>query len=243
MLSLRGVCKSYHQPDGDVTVLQELCLELPAGQCAALLGESGSGKSTLLHLVAGLDHPDHGEIVIDGRSTAHCSERDWNALRRCTLGLVFQQYHLVPTLNVRDNMLLQARLAGRADPSLQRRLTGRLGLGALLDRLPHQLSGGQQQRVAIARALMHRPRLLLADEPTGNLDESTSHAVMALLVELVREADAALLLVTHSREMAAYLDSQWLLHNGRIRALSAAEAGPREGRAGAAVDAATRDTR
>ncbi len=198
-------------------MLDELDFRLSAGHSAALLGESGSGKSTLLHLIAGLDRPDRGEILIDGESAARFNESRWTALRRNTLGLVFQQYHLVPTLNARDNLLLQARLAGRVDSGLERRLVTRLGLEKLQSRLPHQLSGGQQQRVAIARALMHRPRLVLADEPTGNLDESTSHEVMRLLVELVQESGAGLLLVTHSREMAAYLDSRWILHHGRVR--------------------------
>jgi len=216
MLQLIGIDKAYRQPDGEVRVLDGIDFTLPAGHCAALLGESGSGKSTLLHLVAGLEYPDGGEIIVDGAPTSRFTESRWNRLRRQTLGLVFQQYHLVPTLDVQDNILLQARLAGRVESGRHDRLVERLGLQPLLSRLPHQLSGGQQQRVAIARALMHQPGLVLADEPTGNLDEGTSHRVMQLFAELVREAAGSLLLVTHSGEMAAYLDSRWLLHDGKI---------------------------
>ncbi|XOV89152.1 MAG: ABC transporter ATP-binding protein [Pseudomonadota bacterium] len=217
MLELRRVCKTYHQPDGIVRVLDAVDFSLPDGSSAALLGESGSGKSTLLHLVAGLDRLDSGEIFLEGERASDFDEAHWNRFRRERLGLVFQQYHLVPTLRVIDNIRLQARLAGRVDVGLQERLVERLGLAGLLQRLPHQLSGGQQQRVAIARALLHRPGLILADEPTGNLDETTSHAVMNVFVELVRESGCSLLLVTHSREMAALMDSQWLLHDGQIR--------------------------
>jgi putative ABC transport system ATP-binding protein len=129
---------------------------------------------------------------------------------------VFQQYHLVPTLSVLDNLLLQARLADRLNPTLQQHLIDKLGLAALLGRLPHQLSGGQQQRVAIGRVLMHQPRLILADEPTGNLDEATSHSVMELLTNLLKETGSSLLMVTHSPAMASYMDRQWLLQAGRI---------------------------
>ncbi len=216
MLKLEALSKSFHQADGDVEVLVGVDWELEAGRSAALLGESGSGKSTLLALVAGLDRPDAGRILIEGRDATAFTESEWSNLRRTTLGLVFQQYHLVPTLTVRDNIFLQARLAGNADTSFGNNLVDRLGLSELMKRLPHQLSGGQQQRVAIARALMHKPKLVLADEPTGNLDEATSESVMALFVDLVRESGASLLMVTHSQEMARYLDSQWLLHSGKI---------------------------
>lgn len=218
MLQLNGIQKKYPQPDGDIQVLCGLDFTLPAGHAAALRGESGSGKSTLLHLIAGLERPDRGEILIGGESTSRYSPARWNLLRRQTLGLVFQHYHLVQSISVLDNILLQARLAGRVDQHRRAQLVDRLGLQALLSRLPHQLSGGQQQRVAIARALMHRPRLILADEPTGNLDEGSSQRVMQLFVELVRESGSSLLLVTHSREMAHFLDSRWRLHDGRIRA-------------------------
>ncbi|MEX1216647.1 ABC transporter ATP-binding protein [Saccharospirillum sp.] len=219
MLRLNQVVKQFAQPDGDVTVLNGATFHLPAGRSAALLGESGSGKSTLLHLVAGLDSPDAGELTIDGRSSLTMTNNDWNRLRRDRLSLIFQQYHLVPTLTVLDNLQLQARLSQRLDAAFRDHLVDRLGLGGLTKRLPHQLSGGQQQRVAIARALLHRPALVLADEPTGNLDEDTSERVMNVLVDLVRETGSSLLMVTHSAHMAGFLDEQWRLQHGRLNQL------------------------
>jgi putative ABC transport system ATP-binding protein len=216
MLQLKNLYKSFHQPDGDITVLAGANFALDQGCSAALLGESGSGKSTLLHLIAGLDSPDSGDIVLQGRCTAQFSDNDWNEVRRTQLSLVFQQYHLVATLTVADNLQLQARLCQRLDHDFRDYLIERLGLVSLQQRLPQQLSGGQQQRVAIARALLHKPMLVLADEPTGNLDENTSETVMQLLVELVQEAGSSLLMVTHSPAMATYLDQQWLLHNGQL---------------------------
>ena len=216
MLQLANLCKSFHQPDGDIHVLEGVNFILDAGRSAALLGESGSGKSTMLHLIAGLDTPDSGDIIFQQRRTAQFSDNDWNEVRRSQLSLVFQQYHLVPTLTVADNLQLQARLCQRLDQAFRDYLVERLGLTQLQQRLPHQLSGGQQQRVAIARALLHKPLLVLADEPTGNLDETTSEAVMQLMVELVHEVGSSLLMVTHSPAMAAHMDEQWRLHNGRL---------------------------
>ena len=216
MLQLKHLYKSYHQPDGDISVLANANFSLDRACAVALLGESGSGKSTLLHLIAGLDTPDSGSIILHDRSTADFSDRDWNEVRRSELSLVFQQYHLVPTLTVADNLQLQARLCQRLDRDFRDHLIDKLGLTPLRQRLPQQLSGGQQQRVAIARALLHKPSLVLADEPTGNLDEYTSETVMQLLVELVREAGSSLLMVTHSRTMAAYMDQQWRLHDGQL---------------------------
>jgi len=220
MLELKKVSKTFSQPDGDVKVLSQVDFNLPAASSAALLGESGSGKSTLLHLIAGLDKPDSGEILIDDELVSAYSDRQWNSLRRTVLSLIFQQFHLIPTLDVMDNIQLQSRLAGSVDQSLLEHLTSRLGLGALGKRLPHQLSGGQQQRVAIARSLLHRPKLVLADEPTGNLDGETSKSVIQLLLELTRETGSGLLVVTHSQEMAGYLDYRWQLSNGCLSQLS-----------------------
>ena len=216
MLTLTDLHKSFTQPGGRAIVLDGVSAQLGAGESAALLGESGSGKSTLLHLIAGLDSADSGRIVLGGTDTSAFKDADWAAWRRDQLSLIFQNYHLVPTLTVADNLALQARLAGRFDAGFRDQLVQRLGLTGLEQRLPHQLSGGQQQRVAIGRALLHRPKLVLADEPTGNLDERSSEAVMALLSELVREAGASLLMVTHSPAMAAYLDERWQLTNGRL---------------------------
>jgi putative ABC transport system ATP-binding protein len=222
MLACSGVVKRYPQPGGDATVLDGVDLTLEAGASAALLGESGSGKSTLLHLAAGLDVPDAGQLRVAGHDLGALDEAGRAALRRETVSLVFQQFHLIGTLDVADNIRFQAALAGRVDAAFEAHLIDRLGLGAQLRKYPHQLSGGQQQRVAIARALAHRPPLVLADEPTGNLDERSSAEVMGLFGALVAEAGSALLMVTHSRAMAAYLDTQWWLHAGRLAPLAQA---------------------
>ncbi|MCB2068788.1 MAG: ABC transporter ATP-binding protein [Ottowia sp.] len=216
MLSFRGVVKRYAQPEGEVTVLGGVDLAIAAGEAVALLGESGSGKSTLLHLAAGLDAPDAGRITVGGQTLAALDDRALAALRRGTVSLVFQQFHLIGTLSVADNIRFQAALCGRLDAAFEAELIDRLGLRTQLDKYPHQLSGGQQQRVAIARALLHRPALVLADEPTGNLDERSSGAVMALFRDLVKAAGSALLMVTHSRDMADYLDRRLWLRDGRL---------------------------
>ncbi|MFN3237534.1 MAG: ABC transporter ATP-binding protein [Pseudomonadales bacterium] len=221
MLEIRALSKSFHQADGDVRVLADLALQLDAGETAALLGESGSGKSTLLNIIAGLERADTGQLTVAGQVTRGFSSAQWNELRRTELGLVFQQYHLVPTLSVADNLALQARLANQYDADMFHSLTEKLGLQSLLQRLPHQLSGGQQQRVAIGRALMHRPKLVLADEPTGNLDEQTSAEVMALFTEMVKATNCTLLMVTHSPTMANFLDRRLRLHQGQISPIAA----------------------
>ncbi len=218
MLEIRSLSKSFQEANQPVRVLHELDLRIEAGETAALLGESGSGKTTLLNLIAGLDRPDDGEIFIDFESTQDFSDSHWNEMRRKKIGLVFQQFHLVPTLSVADNLKLQARLAGRLDPEFFDFLKSKLGLSGLLKRLPHQLSGGQQQRVAIGRALMHQPKLVLADEPTGNLDEVTSEQVIELFIEVVRSSSSALLMVTHSQQMAGFLQRRMRLSCGQIEA-------------------------
>jgi len=214
LLRVRGLTKSYLTPQGRVPVLRGVDLALDAGESLALLGESGSGKSTLLHLIGGLDEADHGEILVDGVRLAGAGDSDRAALRRARIGIVFQQFNLVASLTVAENLAFQARIAERFDAAWQRTLTERLGLGGLEGRYPEQLSGGQQQRVAIGRALAVRPRLLLADEPTGNLDEATGDEVLRLALELVAEAGAAFLMVTHSTRLAARLDRQVTLAAG-----------------------------
>src|SRR5262245_55709656 len=169
MLTVRNLRISYRTSDEQIAVLRGVDFSLAAGESVALTGESGSGKSTLLHLIAGLDHADEGEVWLDGVLVSGLSDSDRAAMRRDRLGLVFQQFNLIPSLQVGDNLAFQARIAGRHDPKWQAELAERLGLGALLDRYPEQLSGGQQQRVAIGRALAIKPLVLLADEPTGNL--------------------------------------------------------------------------
>jgi putative ABC transport system ATP-binding protein len=214
MLSIKNLHKSYAFADSRQSVLQGLDFDMGSSSSVALRGESGSGKSTLLHLIAGLDRPDSGEIHFDGRAIHAMPESALAALRRSELSLVFQQFHLISTLSVLDNIRFQAVLCGRPDPAYERELIGRLGLAGQENKYPQQLSRGQQQRVAIARSLLHRPMLVLADEPTGNLDEKSSLEVMALFSELVRQAGSSLLMVTHSRAMAAFLDRRVRLHNG-----------------------------
>jgi putative ABC transport system ATP-binding protein len=187
-----------------------------AGERVALTGESGSGKSTLLHLIAGLDSVDDGEIRLEDACITKLTDAARAALRRERLGLVFQQFNLLPSLNVADNLAFQARIAGRHDERWQSELIERLGLRPLLRRYPEQLSGGQQQRVAIGRALATKPQLLLADEPTGNLDERTADEVLALACDLVARTGCGFLMVTHSKRLAATLDRQVTLHAGLV---------------------------
>jgi putative ABC transport system ATP-binding protein len=216
MLEIGHVSKTYPGADGPVPVLRDVSLTLDSGRTLALTGESGSGKSTLLHLVAGLDAVDSGSIGMGGLDVTALDDAGCAALRRERLGLVFQQFNLIPSLDIAANLAFQARLAGRHDPDWQAELTGRLGLADLTARYPEQLSGGQQQRVAIGRALAGRPALILADEPTGNLDETTGDAVMSLLLDLVARSGAALLMVTHSPRLADMLDARVVLRAGRI---------------------------
>ncbi|RCV88612.1 ABC transporter ATP-binding protein [Billgrantia montanilacus] len=227
MLEFRQVHKSYATPQGPLQVLDGIDLRLDAGESLALMGESGSGKSTLLHLAAGLDLPDTGEVTVAGQAVSSLDEPARARLRRDTLGLVFQQFHLVPSLNVGDNLRLQARLARRDDVEWAAHLIERLGLAGMEKRYPEQLSGGQQQRLAIGRALAPRPALLLADEPTGNLDETSADEVLGLLLSLVSEVGSALLLVTHSHQVAAPLDRCLRLTHGRLDPVDEREASRR----------------
>ena len=216
MLRVLQVSKSYAVPQGMLSVLRTVDLSLCSGETVALTGESGSGKSTLLHLIAGLDEPDSGEIVLDDTKISGASESMRAQLRRDRLGLVFQQFNLIPSLSVGDNLAFQARIADRLDLAWQSELAARLGLSDLLDRYPEQLSGGQQQRVAIGRALAIKPSLVLADEPTGNLDEATADEVVRLLRELVAGSASSLLMVTHSTRLASLLDRRVHLTAGTL---------------------------
>jgi putative ABC transport system ATP-binding protein len=216
LLAVEGVTKAYLSAEGRVPVLAGVSLALAAGESLALTGESGSGKSTLLHLIAGLDAVDAGAIRLDGQAMSGLDDAGRAALRRDRVGLVFQQFNLIPSLDAGANLAFQARLSGRHDPAWTDALADRLGLRPLLNRYPDQLSGGQQQRVAIGRALAARPALILADEPTGNLDEATGDAVMALMLDLVATAGAALMMVTHSERLAQRLDRRLHLSQGRV---------------------------
>lgn len=214
LLSLRDVTKTY--PAAATAVLRQVSLDLDAGEMLALTGESGSGKSTLLHLMGGLDTADSGTVSVAGIDLTPLDDSGRAALRRGTVGVIFQQFNLIPSLAVAANIAFQARLAGRHDPDRAAMLAQRLGLTDHLDKYPEQLSGGQQQRVAIARTLAAAPRLVLADEPTGNLDEDTADRVFALMCELVQETGAGLVLVTHSQRLAARLGRRLHLRAGRL---------------------------
>jgi len=216
LVEARGVRKSYATAVGALQVLDGVSLDLAEGETLALTGESGSGKSTLLHLLAALDTPDEGTIVLDGVPLTGLDDAGRAEQRRETVGLVFQQFNLIPALDVAANLAFQARLAGRHDAVWQAQLVKRLGLADCLGRYPEQLSGGQQQRVAIGRALAARPRILMADEPTGNLDEASADAVMGLMLDLVAETGAGLLMVTHSSRLAARLSRRAHLSGGRL---------------------------
>jgi putative ABC transport system ATP-binding protein len=216
VLSVRNLTKTYRTAGEEIAVLRGVNLDIAGGERVALSGESGSGKSTLLHLVAGLDAADRGEITLNGDTITDLSDAARAALRRDRLGLVFQQFNLIPSLSVEDNLAFQSRIAGKHDVKWQAELVERLGLGKLLKRYPEQLSGGQQQRVAIGRALATKPLLLLADEPTGNLDEDTADNVLALTRDLVVRTGCGFLMVTHSARLAATLDRQVTLHAGRV---------------------------
>ena len=218
LLQIDAAEKTYDTAEGPLPVLRGVDLRLDRGETLALTGESGSGKSTLMHLAGALDVVDAGRVLIAGQDVAGLGDAGRAALRRDRIGLVFQQFNLIPSLTVAQNIAFQARLAGRFDADWAADLAQRLGLSDLGTRYPEQLSGGQQQRVAIARAIAARPALILADEPTGNLDEATGDAVLDLLQSLVAETGAALMMVTHSPRLAARLDRRLHLSHGQLAA-------------------------
>ncbi len=216
LLTVQDIHKTYTTADGPFEVLRGIDLTLDAGETLALTGESGSGKSTLLHLIGGLDTADRGQIILNDTDIATLDDNGRAALRRGTVGVVFQQFNLIPSLKVADNIAFQARLAGQHDPAWAATLADRMGLTPQLGKYPEQLSGGQQQRVAIARTLVPKPRLVLADEPTGNLDEATASIVLDLMLELVSETGAGLLMVTHSEALAGRMSRRLHLRAGQV---------------------------
>ena len=199
LLQISGLAKAY----GDSAVFSQVDLQLAAGEFVAMLGESGVGKSTLLNCIAGLDEADAGQILVQGQAVQQLAEPQRARLRRESLGFVFQAFHLLPHLSVAENTALPLMLLGRPDAARVQQMLDAVGLGALGGRAPAQLSGGQLQRVALARALVHRPALILADEPTGNLDPDTAARMLDLLQAQVQAEGAACLLVTHSAAAAA----------------------------------------
>ncbi|WP_413719664.1 ABC transporter ATP-binding protein [Silicimonas sp. MF1-12-2] len=217
LLEVQNLTKRFPGSDGPITVLDGISFSLAAGETLALTGESGSGKSTLLHIIGGLEPADEGTVNLDGREITGLDDTGRAALRRSDIGIVFQQFNLIPSLTVGQNVTFQARLAGREDETRTRDLIRTLGLEPQVHKYPEELSGGQQQRVAIARAILPAPRLVLADEPTGNLDEATAETVFQTLLDLVGSSGAGLLLVTHSERLAARTDRRLHLSHGRIQ--------------------------
>ncbi|HEY7188053.1 MAG TPA: ABC transporter ATP-binding protein [Vicinamibacterales bacterium] len=216
MIELRGVSKTVQSGDRPLTILHPLDYTIASGQFVAVVGPSGSGKSTLLGLLAGLDSPTTGQILIDGVDITTLSEDGLAKLRGDSIGFVFQFFHLVPSLTAFENVLIPMEIAGRRDAAARARtLLGEVELTDRAHHYPSQLSGGEQQRVAIARALANDPPIVLADEPTGNLDSTTGRHIMDLLLNVRRARRATLVLVTHDAELASLADTRLVLRDGR----------------------------
>jgi putative ABC transport system ATP-binding protein len=218
LIRVRGLTKSIDTGTHRVDILKGIDLDIPRGQFAAIMGPSGSGKSTLLGLLAGLDFPTKGEIQLDGEEITSLTEDQMALLRGRKIGFVFQSYHLIPTLTAEENVLLPMELAGNGQGGRgrARELLERVGLDGRRDHYPVQLSGGEQQRVALARAFTLRPPILLADEPTGNLDSATGRVVLDLMLAMNREEGATLVLVTHEESVAGCADRRIMLRDGLV---------------------------
>jgi putative ABC transport system ATP-binding protein len=218
MIQVSGLSKTIATPSHRVEILKGIDLEIPRGQFAAIMGPSGSGKSTLLGLLAGLDAPTSGHIVLDGEDITGLEEDDLALLRGRKIGFVFQSYHLIPTLTAEENVMLPLELSGNSADGTERarELLDSVGLLDRRDHYPVQLSGGEQQRVALARAFVVRPPILLADEPTGNLDTANGRHILELLVALNRREGTTLVLVTHDQQVSEQADRRITLSDGRI---------------------------
>jgi lipoprotein-releasing system ATP-binding protein len=219
VLSVRGLVRTYPSGEKRLEVLKGVDLDIAPGEIVGLVGPSGSGKSSLLHAAGLLERPDAGTVTIDGTEGARLDERGRTKLRLRTIGFVYQFHHLLPEFTALQNVVLPQRIAGRSDKDAEERATNlltRLGLGERMQHQPGQMSGGEQQRVAVARALANAPKLLLADEPTGNLDPETSRSVFAALSELARTTGVAALIATHNLELARHMDRVVSLQEGRL---------------------------
>lgn len=217
VLTFDQVTKTYFDSEGEVSVLRGINFELKPGKTLALTGESGSGKSTVLHIAGGLEDPTDGNVRVSGQDLTSMDDAGRAAMRRNEVSLVFQQFNLIPSLTVAANISFQAALSGQTDESYIAGLVEALGLKLHLRKYPESLSGGQQQRVAIARAMAMKPKLLLADEPTGNLDEATADEVLKQMLNLVTEMGSALMIVTHSPKIASLMDREIRLHGGVLK--------------------------
>ena len=218
-LRLRGITRTYPTAQGGLTVLRGVDLDIMPGEVVGLIGPSGSGKSSLLHAAGLLERPTSGRVMIDGEDVGGLDERARTRLRLSRIGFVYQFHHLLPEFDARDNVALPMRIAGYSEAEARRRaetLLTSLGLGERFLHQPAQLSGGEQQRVAIARSLANSPRLLLADEPTGNLDPANSHAVFEALRELAKTTGVAALIATHNMELAGHMDRVFALKDGHL---------------------------
>lgn len=219
MIRVEHLHKTYRSGDREIAALADVSLTIESGSCTAIMGASGSGKSTLLHCLGGLDRFDRGEIHLGPHALGALSDRDLTLLRRGTIGFVFQFFNLLPTLTVLENVLLPVLLDGKSGPAWNSKaeaILAEVGLEKRLGHMPHQLSGGEMQRVAVARALVHEPRLLLADEPTGNLDSVNSERVIETLKNLSKKHGSTLILVTHSDEVARAADRTVRMRDGQV---------------------------
>ena len=217
MVRLEGVSRVYQRGASIIRAVQGISLEVARGEFLAVMGPSGSGKSTLLNLIGGLDRPTEGDILIEGRSTRGLTETEWTMLRRERIGVVFQFFNLLPGLTARENVALPLLLRGEADPAKRvEDCLAAVGLAHRGEHRPSELSGGEQQRVALARALAHRPALLLADEPTGNLDSKVGREIVQLIKALARQGGQTVVLATHSRDAAAEADRVLIMRDGSV---------------------------
>lgn len=216
-LTVKNLTKIYGTGESSVTALDDVSFAIAKGECVAIFGKSGSGKSTLLNMLGTLDNPDRGEITINKETVTGKSAKEKALYRRRKIGFIYQSYHLVSYLSVKDNILMPAKLDKRKiDKAYFDDLVEGLGIGSLLDRMPDELSGGQKQRAAIGRAMIMEPDLILADEPTGNLDSETTKEVMELLMKCRKDHNSTILIVTHDRDLASYADRILLVSDGKV---------------------------
>jgi putative ABC transport system ATP-binding protein len=217
MLELKSLKKSYNQGSQNIEIFENLNFHVKEGQRVAIMGKSGSGKSTLLSLISGIIKPESGDIFLNSISYKDLQESELNDFRATNIGFIFQNFHLVSYLNALENVMLPAKVCHISQPKEKAiKLLESVGLGHRLDHLPSQLSGGEKQRVGIARALIHNPKIILADEPSGNLDDETGNAVMDILFELIKKNHTTLILVTHSKDVASRCEKTYKLILGKL---------------------------